>query len=235
MSLRGYSFNDGRPTNCRPVGIGPGSKITPVWTREPPGHPTWNRCGVSVRALYDHRRQSRRIVYCNDTRYNVLLVCQRWRSAATPSRSNRRVGWGGVWFGLGKLHQSPIPCWSTRAGSGLTAVRRGGRSSHESGSSCMAQRFHPSINLEGGKLSDGGAAWQPQQLIRAAVRANRSEITVGSVARGGRWPFAVDWTSDRFEAACDMADLRSDQGFTRTDRCVTFRHKGERACVGPDG
>lgn len=41
---------------------------------------------------------------------------------------------------------------------------------------------------KGGVPSDGSAARQPQQLIGAAVRANRSEITVGSVARGGKRP-----------------------------------------------
>jgi hypothetical protein len=41
------------------------------------------------------------------------------------------------------------------------------------------------LYAKGGEQSEASAAWQPQQLIRAAIRANRSEITVESVARGG--------------------------------------------------
>lgn len=107
MSLRGYSFNDGRPTSCHPVGIGPGSKVTPVWTRELPGHPTRSRDGGSLRALYGHSRQSRKNVSCSDTRYNVLLVYQRWRRTATPSWSNRRVGWGGGMVRSGETLPEP--------------------------------------------------------------------------------------------------------------------------------
>lgn len=46
-------------------------------------------------------------------------------------------------------------------------------------------------SAKGGKPPDGSAAWQAQQLMGAAVRANRSEVTVESASRDERPTFAV--------------------------------------------
>lgn len=50
----------------------------------------------------------------------------------------------------------------------------------------------------GGKPPDGTAAWQLQQVIGAAVRANRAEITVDSAPRGGkRFVGGATWQAQR--------------------------------------
>ena len=49
--------------------------------------------------------------------------------------------------------------------------------------------MNPPDEAKGGKPTDGSAAWQAQQLIEAAVRADCSEIAAGSASTGGKRSF----------------------------------------------